>query len=186
MPNGARLSESNVKFFLRLGSKYHRQYGLPPRDKEDRIQTAVAAVIRLAKRYDGPAPFLAVAALRIKYEIMDCAKKYQRRREHKFEVLPAFAYDSEIKDTRDGRQVKRETADEVDHFKAVDVKDFIDTLLSRVLNHKHRCALALIAAGMTHEQAATTVGMSPARIPQLMHSKFKPLARVLIGEVQAV
>ncbi len=172
MPNGRRISESEAKHFLRLAGKYHADYGLPARTQEDVVQTAVANTLRLAARWDADKPFLPIAAMRLRWEVAECARTWgrQQRRGRGVDVTP-----------RASIRLDR-IADDSDPVGETDAVEFVSVMLDRIENPKHRCALGLLASGETQGRSARIAGMDPARIPQLMKSKFIPLARELAGE----
>ena len=169
MNKGYQLNEADVKYLLNLARKYHRSMRLPLNEKEDRVQNAVTAVIRLATRYTGRAPFMAVAAIRLRYEIIDQAKFWKRKQGRGFNVTLAS-----------GPLNTNRIFDKHDYFDGVDASEFINTMLSEIKNRRLRCIFGLMASGMTQESAAITAGLSPSRVCQLMKTYFKPLAKRLM------
>jgi len=170
MPVRRCISENDARYFLKLAGKYHRTLRLPVRDREDNVQTAVTNTLRVLARYSGPVPILAVAAKKLRWEIAECAKTWQRQQGRGLNIVPQNELHVES------------IADRRDPFEAVDSKDLVDVLLSRISNLKHRYALELIAAGMPRKHVARMIGISESGIALVIHGKFRPLARELLGE----
>ena len=128
------------------------------------------AVMRLETTYKGDAPFKAIAAKRIFWEILEYQRSWRRRQEH----VKAMA-------APDGPLVPCDVPVAEGAHDATDAKDAVAALLALIDDPRHRCALGLMAAGYTQGQAGAVVGLTGSRLSQLMTQEWRPLALAIMG-----
>jgi len=160
-----QLDDALARYLTNVANRIHTQYSLPKGTRADCVQIAMLKVMRFAKRYKGKAPFEAVAAKRIRWDILDFVKKHQRMSKQNALILPVG--DKFIKRLIDPRR-------QVEH--RIEAADFIKELCRRLSKSKTRRLVLLLAAGFLQHEAAKILGVHESRVSQIMQREVIPVA----------